>query len=204
MCAGWIHNLRKLREDLPLGSRLTDARTRDLWAEGDASFGGCLGPATWDLIAGGCGEEQHRLARIYEHLAADHDVLMNAERHFRERAGDRLWIWHRLQEVATNAPEHINLATLGGVELLRRGASVRCGDREAVRGGERLGIARLNREATRERRCIGTHLCTALHAAMSSDRHQASAWATDVAARKPKVDDRRNVLAAARLLCDPH
>ena len=129
---------------------------------------------------------------------------MNAERHLCECAGNRVWVWHRLQEVATNAPEHINLATLCGVELLRRGASVHCADREAVRGGEWFGVARLNREAARERCCVGAHLCAALHAAMSSNRHQPCTRSSDVAARKPKVDDRRNVLATARLLCDPH
>ena len=129
---------------------------------------------------------------------------MNAERHLCERAGNRLWVWHRLQKVAANTPEHIDLATICGVELLRRRASVHCADREAVRGGEWLGVARLNRKAPRERRCVCAHLCAALHAAMSADRHQPSARSTNVAARKPKVDDRGNVLATARLLCDPH
>ena len=129
---------------------------------------------------------------------------MDAKRHLCECAGNRVWVWHRLQEVATNAPEHINLATLCGVELLRRGASVHCADREAVRGGERLGVARLNREAARERRCVGAHLRAALHAAMSSNRHQPSTWSPNVAACKAKVDDRRNILAATRLLRDPH
>ncbi len=59
---------RKIKEDLPFGSRLSDARMRDLRGEGHAALGGGLGSAVALLVAGGSREQEHLLARIDEHL----------------------------------------------------------------------------------------------------------------------------------------
>ena len=199
-----INYLRQLREDLPLRSRFADARSWDLGTEGNASLCGGLRSAAWNFVTR-CGrEEEDRLARINEHLAADHNVLVHAERHLGERARNRFWIRHRLQEVAANTPEHIDLTALSGVKLLWRRASTLRRDWESIRCSEWFGVARLNGEAAWKRRRIRAHLCATLHAAMPTDRHQSGARAADVAARKSKVDDCGNVLAAAGLLRDPH
>ena len=129
---------------------------------------------------------------------------MHAERHLGERARNRFRIRHRLQEVATNTPEHIDLTALSGVKLLWRRASTLRRDRESIRCSKWFGVARFNGKPSWKRRRIRAHLCATLHAAMPTDRHQSGARAADVAARKSKVDDRGNVLAAAGLLRDPH
>ncbi|MEY3495741.1 MAG: hypothetical protein RI921_1101 [Chloroflexota bacterium] len=119
MCARRIHLFRKLREDLPLRTRLSNARPGNLGTECDAALRRRLSTATRNFVAGRCRKEEHRLSWIYKHLAADHNVLMHAEWNLGERARNRVGIRHRLQEVPAN-PEHVNLASFSGVKLLRR------------------------------------------------------------------------------------
>ena len=97
MRAGWVDDRSELCEHLPLRSRLADARTGDLGAERDATLGRGLCPATGQFVAGRGREQQHRLARIDEHLAAHDDVLVHAQRHLREDARDLVGVGHRLR-----------------------------------------------------------------------------------------------------------
>jgi hypothetical protein len=90
----------QLDEDLPLGAGLADPRARDLQAEDDAPLGGGLGDTAGDLVAGRRGQQHHRVGRVHQHLAGQHDVGVDAQRHPSQRPPAPVRVRQHLQEVA--------------------------------------------------------------------------------------------------------
>ena len=129
---------------------------------------------------------------------------MHPQRHPVEGGLDRDRVGQHVEEVATRAPQHVELAGRRGLEHLGRGEPAVVGHREPPGVGQLAGRALVDLDAAGEGGGVGAHLGAALHARVAAQRHEPGAVATDVAPGQAEVHDGPHTVDRAAVLGDAH
>jgi hypothetical protein len=154
------------------------------------------------LLVSACAPGRRARGRpVDQHRVRQHDVLVDAQRHARERRLHEVRVGQRLEEVAAHDEERIEIARVRGVDHLARVEPRVRGRGEAPQFRDRR-VAQ--RAAARQRHRHAADFRAALDARVPADRHDAGAVPADHAAGEREVDDRAHARGARDVLRHPH
>ena len=129
---------------------------------------------------------------------------MDSEGDLLEGLANMIGIGERLEEIAADLIEDIEVALMSRIDHLDSVKSPPCRNvksPEVAKGGCALGA---NGNSAREQIWGSANFCAALHAGVAPDGHQSAFVASDEPASQRQVDDRFDVGSAMAMLSDTH